>query len=80
MVTFATVHETGTISTGMHFGVAELITDRLSERIKGEPIDSGDFWRWSAQILQGVADIHRSGVLHLDLQVKHLFLSTRGVC
>ena len=67
----ATVQETGSIAASTHFGIAELATDTLSDRMKGEPVESEDFWRWSSQITRGVADIHRIGLIHRPQIMAH---------
>ena len=68
----------GAGSTGVYYGVHELVVDVLRSRIhSGGVQDDIDFWRWSSQIARGVADLHRDGIIHLALQVRDEWVASR---
>ena len=66
-----TIHHFGT-GNEWSYAILELYAHRLNTRITPDVgLDGEDaaFWRIAIQITLGLIDIHRSGVLHLALQV-----------
>ena len=62
----------GTTSIGVIFGIAELVTDTLTSRIKADQgiEDDAEFWRLTTQLVRGVGSVHQAGVIHLAIQVR----------
>ena len=51
----------------------------LQERIShGSPIPIQDAVRWTLEILQGLAEAHRVGIVHRDVKPSNCFLTTDG--
>ena len=65
---------------GMYFGIGELCVTTLKRRMASDGVNDEQFWLWSSQIVRGVADIHRLGIIHLAIQARRLALVTLCVC
>ena len=43
--------------------------------VVGEGVQDDDFWRWSSQLVRGIAAIHSNGILHLAVKSETIRLS-----
>ena len=62
-------YESGTPSPGIYFGIGELCSMFLHDRMKSQGLDDADFWRWSSQLARGTTELHRAGIVHGALLV-----------
>ena len=68
------LHPPGLSSTGIMLNLARSKMDKIAVGNQaGDQVlfvlQTDDFWRWSRQLVRGVADIHRAGIIHLALEV-----------
>ena len=60
----------GTAARDVIFTVVEFTAHQLGERITARGVESEhDFWEIASQLTRGIADLHRSSILHLSLEV-----------
>ena len=62
----------GETSPNVYFAIGELVTGWLAGLITAsQGVDDDDvFWRLASQLASGVADLHRSGIIHLAIQAR----------
>ena len=55
----------------------ETLYSHIKHALRGS-VPPGDAWRWGAQLLQGVAHMHRHGYLHRDIKLENVLMDAGG--
>ena len=74
------LHQYGTSSADVIFGLNEPIASNLRSRIEKTGIaDDAEFWKLASQLARAIASVHEKGVLHLAVEVRtpHLAINSK---
>ena len=65
----STHHQSKLRKTGLFASIEERCTATLRSKLDEGVVSDANFWRWSTQLVQGVADLHRTGIMHNFIHV-----------
>jgi serine/threonine protein kinase/Flp pilus assembly protein TadD len=76
----ATIYEVGETAAGEPFIVMEYCEgETLSQRIRRQPLSTGDFANIARQLAAGLAAAHDNGVIHRDLKTPNIIIERSGL-